>query len=115
MSLSARADGRGHWPAGKSRHADGIDASQFFAALSREVPLARIAAIMHVSEKSVRRWRDGQRKVSQSAVELLIDRLWPGVWSRQARLHGDGDVGPDTRTAGVGEYTRRSAQCGPCG
>lgn len=108
---------KGHWPAGKSRIADGIYAGEFITALhdTEQLSFYQIGKLLGVSCRQVVRVARGQQRVSQAAIESLIDTLWPGVWSRQARLSGDGDIGPTTWTAGVGEYTRRSARCGPCG
>ena len=94
------------WPKGRRRAE--CDAREFITRLSGEVSLRKIAAAAGVTDRTVRRWRDGERFAPVESLTALIDRLWPGVWSRQSRMIGD--IGPGTWVAGVGEHTRRSAK-----
>lgn len=95
------------WTRNKPRVTDAVDAREFLRRLSTEISLRQIARAAGVDEKTVRRWRDGTRRVSQERLQVMIDRLWPGVWSRSPRLSGDNDIGPETWTVGVGQYTRQ--------
>lgn len=97
------------WPKGRRRAE--CDAADFIRRLSAEVSLRQIAAAAGVTDRTVRRWRDGERFAPAESLTVLIDRLWPGVWSRQPKLR-DSEVGPTTWVVGVGEATRRAAATG---
>lgn len=101
------------WTKNKSKHVDGILAGEFLTNLlaATSTSQRKVATILSVNEKSVRRWLSNQRHISQSKLELLIDKLFPGVWSRQPNLR-DSEIGPTTWVAGVGQATLRAASTG---
>jgi hypothetical protein len=84
-SKSARADGRGGWPAGKRRHPDVGDWTRLriqLAAMIADRPSrgptgvnnVAIGAACGVGEKSVRRWLTGEDRPSPEAQEAI--RQW---------------------------------------
>lgn len=80
---SARADGRGGWPTGKRRHADGGDWQRLRISLAAYlndhwqlgvVSNPVIARFCGVTEKSVRRWLSGEDRPPPETQEVI--RQW---------------------------------------
>lgn len=109
---------KGHWPKGKSRIPDGIYAGEFITSLHTQENLSyyKIGKLLGISARQVVRIAKNQQRVSQDSVEALINKLFPGVWSKSpsifSRYGEDGEIGPKTWTAGVGEATLRAATIG---
>ncbi len=99
---------RGHWTTGKRRHA--MDADRFIAALCREFSARELGRLAGVSDRTIRRWRDGVDRPRPARLHEMIDRLFPAnggalpIYSPEMAIDGN------TRMGGVGEYSRRAAQ-----
>jgi DNA-binding transcriptional regulator YiaG len=74
---SQRTDGRGHWPAGKSKHAQPArgralrECQALLRRLTRQELLRATARALNCSDRTLRRWRDGDKRPSAQAGERL--------------------------------------------
>lgn len=96
------------WERGKRRHE--LDAARFVGALCREFSARDLGRLCGVSDRTVRRWRDGTDWPTADVLTRLVDRLFP-------QSEGSGPISsPDmaidgwTRVGGVGEYSVRAAR-----
>lgn len=96
------------WQAGKRRHE--MDAARFVTALCREFSARELGRLCGVSDRTVRRWRDGTDWPTADMLTRLVDRLFPQsdgsgpIYSPETAIDGN------TRVGGVGEYSLRSAR-----
>jgi len=96
------------WLAGKRRH--DTDATRFVGALCREFSARELGRLCGVSDRTVRRWRDGTDWPTADVLTSLVDQLFPQsegsgpVYSPEMAIDGN------TRVGGVGEYTIRAAR-----
>lgn len=96
------------WLAGKRRHT--TDARRFVSTLSLEFSARELSRLCGVSDRTVRRWRDGTDWPTADVLTRLVDRLFPQsegslpIYSTEMAIDGN------TRVGGVGEYTIRAAR-----
>ncbi len=96
------------WLAGKRRHT--TDGRRFVTALCLEFSARELGRLCGVSDRTVRRWRDGTDWPTADVLTRLVDRLFPQsdgsgpVYSPEMAIDGN------TRVGGVGEYTIRAAR-----
>jgi hypothetical protein len=96
------------WQRGRRRHT--LNATRFIAALCAEYTAADLSRLCGVSDRTVRRWRDGVDHPSPESLHRLIDSLFPlnrasgPIYSPEMALDGNTWVG------GVGQYTVRAAR-----
>lgn len=96
------------WPHGKRRHS--TDAARFVGAMCREFSARELGRLCDVSDRTVRRWRDGTDWPTADVLTMLVDRLFPlsdgsgPVYSAEMAIDGW------TRVGGVGEYSVRAAR-----
>lgn len=98
------------WVRGHRRH--DADATKFVSALCLQFSARKLARLCGVSDRTVRRWRDGEDWPTADVLHQLIDRLFPPQRSRGEAPPYPTDMAIDghTRVVGVGEYTIRSAK-----
>lgn len=96
------------WPRGR-RRAD-TPCAAFVARLIDELGVRELARRCGVCDRTVRRWRDGERWTTGERLSRLCDVIWPqSVGS--APIYSPGmAIDGHTRVGGVGEYSRRAAR-----
>ena len=96
------------WPIGKRRH--DTDATRFVRALLAEFSARELGRLCGVSDRTIRRWRDGTDWPTADVLTGMIDRMFPlsdgsgPVYSPEMAIDGN------TRVGGVGEYSIRAAR-----
>jgi len=95
------------WQRGNRRN--NCDARRFVAALCGEFSCRELARLCGVSDRTVRRWRDGTDWPDQQTIEHLVDRLFP-LRGGGPMYQPDMAIDGNTRVGGVGDYTLRAAR-----
>lgn len=96
------------WAKNRRRH--DVEAARFVTALLREFSARELGRLCGVSDRTVRRWRDGTDWPTAAALTRLVDRLFPQsegsgpIYSTEMAIDGW------TRVGGVGEYSVRAAR-----
>lgn len=87
----------------------GVEARRFILALIAEFTACGLARLCGISDRTVRRWRDGEDWPSRDTIDRLIDRLFPLSDGSGPVYHPDMAIDGSTRVGGVGEFTIRAA------
>lgn len=96
------------WQRGKRRHE--MDATRFVATLCREFSARELGRLCGVSDRTVRRWRDGTDWPTADVLTRLVDRLFPQSEGSGPIYSPDIAIDGATRVGGVGEHTIRAAR-----
>jgi hypothetical protein len=96
------------WLAGKRRH--DTDAARFVDALCREFSARELGRLCGVSDRTVRRWRDGTDWPTADVLTRLVDRLFPQSEGSGPIYSPEMAIDANTRVGGVGEHTIRAAR-----
>jgi len=95
------------WTRGQRRN--DCDASRFVRALCEEYSARELSRLCGVSDRTVRRWRDGTDWPCVEQMERLVDALFRPSGSLPI-YSPDMAIDGNTRVGGVGEYTVRAAR-----
>jgi hypothetical protein len=96
------------WKRGKRRH--DIDAARFVAALCCEFSACELGRLCGVSDRTVRRWRNGVDWPTSQALMKLVDNLFPQSQGNGPVYSSDMALDGNTRVGGVGEFSIRAAK-----
>jgi len=96
------------WPRGQRRH--DTDAARFVAALCREFSARELGRLCGVSDRTVRRWRNGTDWPTADVLTRLVDRLFPLSDGSGPVYSPDMAIDGWTRVGGCGEYSVRAAR-----
>lgn len=96
------------YPLGLRRH--DCDAQRMIAALCDEFSCRELARLCGVSDRTVRRWRDGTDWPTREAMATMLDALFPQSDGWAPIYSPDMAIDGNTRLAGVGEYSIRSSR-----
>lgn len=96
------------WPHGLRRHE--TTGQRFISALVREFGCRRLARMAGVSDRTIRRWRDGVDWPSVEVLKRLVETLDFGPLASLPIYSPDMAIDGNTRVVGVGEYTIRAAR-----
>lgn len=101
------------WPHSVPKHPP-CGADRFIRGLCTEFRVRELARLCDVSDRTIRRWRDGVDNPSIEAIHRLVDRLFPLTGGAGPFYSPDMAIDGNSRVGGVGDYSLRAARAEPC-
>ena len=96
------------WPIGQRRNDN--DAARLIRGLLTEFSRRELARRCGVSDRTIRRWANGEDWPSSAALHRLVDAVCPANVAALPIYSPDMALDGWTRLGGVGEYSRRAAR-----